>query len=288
MSAPLQAMGGLTTEQVMGDAGRMQLEVITPEDASDMLGALYARQRSRNNTAKSVYLQSMREGHWRVSNDAICISRDGELLNGQHRLMAVVENGEPIVAWVWRGASPDIYDILDNSYARSAYQVLDCPNRRDVCALAKAIISIEDGCPLAAALASTNTMPRWQITERVESDMDNLQMLVRTSINIKSRTVGGPRTAFGVALYTFGAVVGGFNPEQAVAWLEEADVTTLSLTRTIQKKTATEGKVPPGWACAALLLFLEAKMQGKERRQYGRVDETLERFTRAYREAVMP
>ena len=66
-----------------------EIRTITPADAIALLEQNKIN-RALNKAAVNRYAAMMARGEWHVGNDAICIGEDGLLLNGQHRLNAVV------------------------------------------------------------------------------------------------------------------------------------------------------------------------------------------------------
>lgn len=72
---------------------QVTLEVITPEMAKRWL----AQNAKNNRTSKAgqvaLYAAYMKKGTWNDDNCAITFDVNGELIDGQHRLMAIVESG---------------------------------------------------------------------------------------------------------------------------------------------------------------------------------------------------
>jgi hypothetical protein len=66
----------------------------------------------------------MRDGRWMVSCDAVGFDTDGRLVNGQHRLSAVIASETPAALLVVRGLSPDVFEVLDTGKKRSASDAL--------------------------------------------------------------------------------------------------------------------------------------------------------------------
>lgn len=66
------------------------------------------------------YKRSMEQGFWRITGDGISLSDDGALLDGQHRLQAIIEHGKPISMAVIKG--------VDNG----AQQYMDCGTPRRI------------------------------------------------------------------------------------------------------------------------------------------------------------
>lgn len=281
----LESMGGLTFSEVAATSGRMELMLVTPEIAAKWLGSLYKRQRKQNQNAKTVYETSMKAGHWKVSNDAITITRDGECINGQHRLIAVVESNLPIVAWVLLDADPAMYDIIDNINARPAAQVLNCENANDVAAIAKTFVVIESGGAFSSALRSTNTIPRWMITERADSDMAYIQELVRTYKVVRTSLGRGAGTAFGLAIHSFATTNDGWAVRTAADYISEADDTTLAIHKAFQRKMQEQPRIENGWVCGTFLQFLEAKRSGKTVKQFRNQSAYVKKYEGLYRKA---
>lgn len=58
-------------------------------------------------------VRDIAEGRWMFNAQPICFSRSGRLLNGQHRLSAVIEGGQPIEAVVMRGLPEEAFETYD-------------------------------------------------------------------------------------------------------------------------------------------------------------------------------
>lgn len=71
---------------------RVQIIDVTPTMAD---GLLKANTRNRNLTPKvvSTYARDMLRGHWAANGEAIKVAEDGTVLDGQHRLAAIVQSG---------------------------------------------------------------------------------------------------------------------------------------------------------------------------------------------------
>jgi len=71
-----------------------EIRTISPAQAVELLEKNTSN-RTLNQAAVNRYAAAMARGEWLVGNDAICIGKDGLLLNGQHRLNAVVLSEKP-------------------------------------------------------------------------------------------------------------------------------------------------------------------------------------------------
>ena len=105
-------------------------EIITP-----LIAAAYLEKNTNNRSLRNVvinaYVKEMKEGRWVLSNDAITFDEEGRLINGQHRLTAVVRSGCTCDFFVARGMKTDSFEVMDNGYTRSSSQIFrlkDVPN----------------------------------------------------------------------------------------------------------------------------------------------------------------
>jgi hypothetical protein len=90
----------------------MRVETITPEKAEEYLAA----NRGNRNIVQAHVAAMARDiihGRWMFNAQPICFSRSGRLLNGQHRLSAVLEAGQPIEVMVMRGLPEEAFETYD-------------------------------------------------------------------------------------------------------------------------------------------------------------------------------
>lgn len=133
---------------------RTRIERITPAIAEQMLANNNSNRNLRHSKVRS-YALLMQAGLWEAdSNDAILISEDGELLNGQHRLHAVIEAGIPVDMAVRRGVSRKIFKVLDQGAARSTGDMYigAVPNKKVVMGAAKRMAALKHGARLTPAV----------------------------------------------------------------------------------------------------------------------------------------
>lgn len=84
------------------------------------------------------YAKDMAADRWMLSNDAIAFAPDGTLLNGQHRLHAVIRSGKTIVFLVIRNMPPESMTAMDCVIPRSAGDALKFAGEHQASALAAA------------------------------------------------------------------------------------------------------------------------------------------------------
>lgn len=101
---------------------RISLEnmLVTPEIAKGFL-ATNSENRRISDVLLGRYVNEMKNGRW-VENtgEAIKISKTGKLLDGQHRLMAIIKANNPIWLNVIYNLEDAIFDVIDTGKSRNA------------------------------------------------------------------------------------------------------------------------------------------------------------------------
>lgn len=123
-------------------AVRMERILITPEIAQEWLDRPTPRQRRIMPMHERTLLDEMRAERWQETAAPIMLARGGWVLDGRHRLSAVVSSGRAQWFWVAYDCDPTTFDVIDAIAPRSAANVLEADgakNGRDVEAVAKLI-----------------------------------------------------------------------------------------------------------------------------------------------------
>lgn len=176
------------------------VEVITPSVAKQMLEG-NTNNRKLRKTRVEQYADAIKRGMWDIQNDAITISKTGKLLNGQHRLTAIVEAGTSVQCLVLRGVDDETYSVIDSGLGRSVNDALhgafgDSINVSHISPIAKILIAFE--CDIN--IFDTTAMSLVQRQDIVDYVAKNGEMM-EWAKNIGARVdkaVGGVRTAWGV------------------------------------------------------------------------------------------
>ena len=85
---------------------QMTLETITPEIARQYM----TRNRSNRSLRKAHVdrlATDIKNGDWQVTHQGIAFNEDGWLVDGQHRLQAIIDTNTPVRVWVARGVQAD-------------------------------------------------------------------------------------------------------------------------------------------------------------------------------------
>lgn len=88
-------------------------ETITPEMAQEYLKFNTENYRSLNKLRVISYSNDMKAGKWQLNGEAIKFDTEGKLIDGQHRLQAIVRANVPVKMLVIRGIQEgvNLYDI---------------------------------------------------------------------------------------------------------------------------------------------------------------------------------
>lgn len=91
---------------------------ITPALASEWMQK-NVRNRPVAMSRVASYASQIKLGRWKLTGETIKFASNGELIDGQHRLMAVVAANMSIETYVAEGLTPDVFDCLDRGNTRS-------------------------------------------------------------------------------------------------------------------------------------------------------------------------
>lgn len=120
---------------------RVSIERIGPAAASAYLKH-NTKNRPLNKRHAERLRQSMADGDWWMNGETVIFSHDGTLLNGQHRLWAIVASGAEVDVLVVRGIDQHAFRTIDGVRARTTGDVLAIDNEKNANAVAGAISAL--------------------------------------------------------------------------------------------------------------------------------------------------
>lgn len=177
------------------------VEVITPQIAAAYLEGNVLNRNIRQ-FAVQAYARDMTEGNWQLTGEAIKFSPDGTLLDGQHRLWAVIEANLPVQMFVVRGIEPEARKVMDSGMKRPASDMLTLagyPCATLLAATANLGLYMETDGTVSAASGSRRT--RYSHTEIMEWVQDNPSAVdsVRLVASTLGKAMDAPPTAIAYA-----------------------------------------------------------------------------------------
>lgn len=142
------------------------IETITPAMAAEYLLKNTRNRRVTQSRVNRLAVE-MTSGCWRINGDSIRFDSNGDLLDGQHRLMAVTVAGVPITTMVIRGLDPEVFSTVDTGKQRCGADALS-------------IIGVSNGSWVAGALrmvSSSRLRKDWNGASHSKTNPTNAQIL---------------------------------------------------------------------------------------------------------------
>lgn len=119
---------------------RSVVEKITPETAGKILeGSQDIKNRNVSDSHVEWLAQQMKAGKWALNGEAIILDDENQVVDGQHRLWAVVNSGVTIESLVTRGVDRKGFSTIDTGSARTLGNVLGITGEKDQNALGAAL-----------------------------------------------------------------------------------------------------------------------------------------------------
>lgn len=106
------------------DDFEVRVVVVTPSLARNILETRNVSNRKITKTNIKLISKAMVEGKWDFNGDAIRFDKNGNMIDGQHRLMSIVNTGLSIPMVIMTGISKDAFDTIDIGTKRSASDIL--------------------------------------------------------------------------------------------------------------------------------------------------------------------
>lgn len=173
------------------------VETVTPQMAMAWLTNA-ARNRPVANSVVRKYGREMEAGRWTLNGQGIVFSAEGKLLDGRHRLTAIVATSVEVQMLVVRGAKEESFETMDSGRARSLANVLAIEGRKNTTALsacARLVWNYAAGVNLKFAPTRSELLDlihRHPLVEEYATLMANRDNLIKP--------LGLPKSAFAAVL----------------------------------------------------------------------------------------
>jgi hypothetical protein len=118
------------------------VETITPTIARKMLDETEARGFNNRGIRKQrveKLTHAIETGQWQVTHQAMAVTEDGIVLDGQHRLLAIIAAGQDVQVLVMRGADPNTFKVVDTGAVRTTGDSLKIAGYNNVNHLSAAV-----------------------------------------------------------------------------------------------------------------------------------------------------
>jgi hypothetical protein len=183
-------------------------QVITPALALQLIAdSVNFKNRTLSPNVIKNYCDQMKRGLWKSNGESLIIDQEGAVINGQHRLHAIIMADVPIELLVVRGVKRSAFNTLDKGRKRVSGDVLFLAGYTETRSLAATINSVYsyliDGVFVNARSGSSqNVSP--MIVEFIEEYPEIVTS--QKFISVASKKVGWltPPSAMGALHYLFG------------------------------------------------------------------------------------
>jgi hypothetical protein len=173
---------------------------ITPKRAAEMLAANTSNRPLSRSTVRS-FADAMERGEWLVTHQGIALDTSGVLVDGQHRLAAIIEADRPVELTVFTDVEPDTFDVLDTGKKRNAADVLAIEGEKSSTLLAAMVrtVFLYENRPDATWSGGAAGVTNHQIVQTLETN-PKLRDFVPVADRIAAET-GMIKSAAGAAAY---------------------------------------------------------------------------------------
>jgi hypothetical protein len=184
-----------------------KVETIGPAKAQKYLD-LMGRNRKKRGRLKQRYIDAMKAGQWKLTGEAIQFNTKGELINGQHRLEAVIESGKSIEILVCRGVPDEAFMELDTGGTRTPGDLLTVAGYDYTNGVASCIRHVTslyeiEGEQLRPSSFARKRVDPSTLLEYAEDHSVALVDAVKKTMSKHARTVCGPPAMFAALYFVF-------------------------------------------------------------------------------------
>jgi hypothetical protein len=102
---------------------------VTPKMAAEWLGKNGANRKLREHRA-AFLARAIEEGKWQTTHQPIAFAKNGRLLDGQHRLRAIVMANKSVRVMVASGVNEETFSVMDAGLPRKMFERLKTDPRR--------------------------------------------------------------------------------------------------------------------------------------------------------------
>lgn len=152
-----------------------KVELITPDKAAALFEAVPDYQRNLRPIKVAQYASDIELGLWSLNGEPLIIASNGDLIDGQHRIAAIIKANKPVQMMVVRGVEPESYKTIDKGMARKAADGLKgVPNAGRTAVIAK-VWGAYNKTGNAYEAINGKTMTQVQVQEYALANLDAIQ-----------------------------------------------------------------------------------------------------------------
>ncbi len=171
---------------------KVQLETITPKKAAEWL-----KKNTTNRPLSQPWINRLAaiilDGKWQVNGDTVRFNGDGTLVDGQHRLHAVLVANKPVESYVVRDVPQEAFDTIDQGHKRTNADVLARRGEKHYVCLAAAAARVWQ---YENRFRFGSLSPRPDQLDAVLAKHPKLRLAVELAISLRPRILSPSDLAF--------------------------------------------------------------------------------------------
>ena len=147
---------------------------ISPELASYIIDTLNVGNRTPKRHQIGLYAKDMADGNWSLTGVPIVFATNGQLLDGQNRLMACVRADVPFTSHAVFGVEPQSFvhfDIGKNRTSKDVFQIMGVPYPLDTGKFIKLYRAYENGVTETRSFSMNNDDMRQFYNDKIDHDL---------------------------------------------------------------------------------------------------------------------
>lgn len=117
--------------------------LITPEMARRLLDSMDGN-RPKSKSRWEIYAADMRNGKWDMNGESIKIDKNGRMIDGQHRMLAVIAADRPVWFTIMRNIEPKTFATIDSGQSRTTGQVFSIKNIKNANTTGSIVCRVEE------------------------------------------------------------------------------------------------------------------------------------------------
>lgn len=173
---------------------------VSPEMAEQWL-TLNTKNRHARPQRVGLYASDMADGHWQMTGEAIKFSKAGALLDGQHRLAAVIRAGVSVQMMIVTGLDDSTQTVMDSGAKRTGADSLKLQNVTHGAAVAAAArigIAYESGWLTRAAAGTLPPVSNSQVMTWLDFNSEVTDIVPRINATKAGLRYPGKSRAAGI------------------------------------------------------------------------------------------
>lgn len=173
---------------------------VTPAQAAEWLAKNNTHNRTIREGKVAMYARDMANGDWKFNGDTIRFSSDGTLMDGQHRLAAIVRADVTIaciVVWGLDSAAQDTMDIGAHRMLRDQLLLRGEANAHEMASIARRVITVERGA-ISTGNAGKYAPTHAEMIRYIESHPD-IRRAAEVAVRVKGRRLPASPSSIGTA-----------------------------------------------------------------------------------------